>query len=153
MAVTQVPVAPAHSCHSGHCIRNQRYSTRRIFCDLFYFRPQNILWLEVPLPHTEYSVTWSSTVPFPHNECAVTLSTAVLIPHMEYSLPGEAGVDYWLEPTTWFRLVGKELCVHIIGPIMMPKSIGYKLFTIFFICMCERQDDQNRYSRFPEMRF
>ena len=88
--------------------------------------------LDIPLPHTEYSVTWSSTVPLPHNECAVTLSTAVLIPHTEYSLPGETGVDYWLEPTTWFRIMGKELCFHKIGPIMMPKRIGYKIFTIFF---------------------
>ena len=28
-------------------------------------------------------------------------------------------------------------CFHKIGPIMMPKSIGYKNFTIFMICMCE----------------
>ena len=98
---------------------------------------QNILWLDFPLPHTEYSVTLSSTVPLPHNECAMTLSTAVLIPHTEYSLPGETGVDYWLEPTTWFRMVGKELCFHKTGPIRMPKSIGYKNFTIFLIHMCE----------------
>ena len=34
-------------------------------------------------------------------------------------------------------MVGKELCFHKIDPIMMPKSIGYKIFTIFLICMCE----------------
>ena len=58
------------------------------------FHTQNILWHEVPLPHTEYSVTWSSTVPLPHNQCAVTLSTAVLIPHTEYSFTG--GDGRWL---------------------------------------------------------
>ena len=35
------------------------------------FHIQTIMWLEVPLPHTDYYVTWSS---------------AVLLPHMEYSL-------------------------------------------------------------------
>ena len=142
MVLTQGPVAPALSCHSGHLHKKPEI-----------FHTQNILWLEVPLPHTEYSVTWSSTVPLPHNECAVTWSTVVLIPHTAYSLPGETGVDYGLEPTTWFRMVGKELCFHKIGPIMMPKSIGYKIFTIFLICVCERQDDQNRYSRFHEIHF
>ena len=34
------------------------------------FHIQTIMWLEVPLPHTHYYVTWSS---------------AVLLPHMEYS--------------------------------------------------------------------
>ena len=49
--------------------------------------------------------------------------------------------------------MGKELCIYKIGPIMMPKVIGYKIFTIFFICMCTRHDDQNRYNRSHEIYF
>ena len=33
------------------------------------------------------------------------------------------------------------------------KMYRLKSFTIFLICMCERQDDQNGYSRSHEMRF
>ena len=29
---------------------------------------QNIMWLEVPLPHTDYYLSWSSSVPLPHME-------------------------------------------------------------------------------------
>ena len=47
-----------------------------------------------------------------------------------------------LELTTWLRIMGKELCFHKTGPIMMPKSTGYKIFTVFLICMCKRQDDK-----------
>ena len=39
MALAQWPVAPAHSCHSGHCIKNQRYSTRaQIFFSVHFYR-------------------------------------------------------------------------------------------------------------------
>ena len=60
--------------------------------------------------------------------------------------------------TDWSSQLGSEkkeqnFCFHKIGPIMMPKSIGYKILTIFLICMCDRQDDQNRYSRSHEMCF
>ena len=35
--------------------------------------------------------------------------------------------------------MGKEFCFHNIGPIMMPKSIGYKIFTIFlFACVRDK---------------
>ena len=45
------------------------------------------------------------------------------------------GDRHWLsEPTTCFRIIGKEICFHKIGPITMPKRIGYKISTIFFIC-------------------
>ena len=57
------------------------------------------------------------------------------------------GNRHWLsEPTTCFRIIGKEICFLKIGLIMMPKSIGYKISTIFFVCTCRRQDDQNWYS-------
>ena len=33
---------------------------------------------------------------------------------------------HWLlEPTCCFRIMGKEICFHNIGLIMMPKRIGY----------------------------
>ena len=35
----------------------------------------------------------------------------------------------------WFRIVGKEICFHKIGPIKMSKIIGYNISTIFLICM------------------
>ena len=45
---------------------------------------------------------------------------------------GLGGDRHWLsEPTTCFRIIGQELCFHKIGPIMMPKRIGYKISTIF----------------------
>ena len=47
--------------------------------------------------------------------------------------------------------MGKELCFHKIGPIMMPKCIGYKIFTIFLICMCERHF-RNRRVRYTSRR-
>ena len=35
------------------------------------------------------------------------------------------GDRHWLsEPTTCFRITGKEICFHKIGPIMMPKRQG-----------------------------
>ena len=35
--------------------------------------------------------------------------------------------------------MGKELCFHKIGPIMVPKRIGYKIFTIFlFACVRDK---------------
>ena len=51
---------------------------------------------------------------------------------------GRTGVDNWREPTTWFRIGGKELCFHKIIPIMMPKIIGYKIFVRYFWCACVR---------------
>ena len=45
MALTLGPVAPAHSCHSGHCIRNQRYSAHRIFCDLKFHSSASTQWM------------------------------------------------------------------------------------------------------------
>ena len=59
---------------------------------------------------------------------------------------GLGGDRHWLsEPTTCFRIIGKELCFHKTGPIMMPKRIGCKISTIF-ICTYRRQDDQNCHS-------
>ena len=40
------------------------------------FRIQTIMWLEVPLPHTDYYVTWSSGVPLPHMEYSLAWSSA-----------------------------------------------------------------------------
>ena len=37
------------------------------------------------------------------------------------------------EPITCFRIMGKEICFHKIGPIMMPKRIGYKIFLPYFL--------------------
>ena len=37
--------------------------------------------------------------------------------------------------------MGKEICFHKIGPITMPKRIGYTISMICFICTCRRQDD------------
>ena len=52
------------------------------------------------------------------------------------------GDRHWLsEPTTCFRIIGKEICFHKFGPLMMPKRIGYKISTIFlflFACVGER---------------
>ena len=63
------------------------------------------------------------------------------------------GRQHWLsEPTTCFRIMRKEICFHKIS-LMMPKRIGYKISTIFFICTCRRQDDQNWYSWSREVRF
>ena len=46
---------------------------------------------------------------------------------------GLRGDRHWLsEPKTSFRIIGKEICFHKIGLIMMPKIIGYKISTIFF---------------------
>ena len=59
---------------------------------------------------------------------------------------GLGGDRHWLsEPTTCLRIIGKELCFHKTGPIMMPKRIGCKISTIF-ICTYRRQDDQNCHS-------
>ena len=64
------------------------------------------------------------------------------------------GGRHWLsEPIACFRIMGKEICFHKIGPIMMPKWIGYKISMIFFICKCRWQDDQNWYSWSHEMCF
>ena len=40
------------------------------------FHIQTIMWLEVPLPHTDYYVTWSSAVPLPHTEYSLAWSSA-----------------------------------------------------------------------------
>ena len=40
------------------------------------FHIQTIIWLEVPLPHTDYYVTWSSAVPLPHIEYSLAWSSA-----------------------------------------------------------------------------
>ena len=40
------------------------------------FHIQTIMWLEVPLPHTDYYVTWSSAVLLPHIEYSLTWSSA-----------------------------------------------------------------------------
>ena len=49
---------------------------------------------------------------------------------------------HWLsEPTTWFRILEKEICFHKIhvGPIMLPKRIRYKISTIFlFACVRDK---------------
>ena len=34
------------------------------------------MWLEVPLPHTDYTVTWSSAFPLPHMEYSLACSSA-----------------------------------------------------------------------------
>ena len=31
------------------------------------------------------------------------------------------------EPTTCFRMIGKEICVQKVGPVKMQKGIGYKI--------------------------
>ena len=40
------------------------------------FHIQIIMWLEVPLPHTDYYVTWSSAFPLPHMEYSLAWSSA-----------------------------------------------------------------------------
>ena len=40
------------------------------------FHIQTFLWLEVPLPHIEYYVTWSSAVPLPHMDYSLGWSSA-----------------------------------------------------------------------------
>ena len=40
------------------------------------FHIQTNMWLEVPLPHTDYYVTWSSAVPLPHMEYSLAWSSA-----------------------------------------------------------------------------
>ena len=40
------------------------------------FYIETIMWLEVPLPHTDYYVTWSSAVPLPHMEYSLAWSSA-----------------------------------------------------------------------------
>ena len=52
-----------------------------------------------------------------------------------------------------FRNNGKKVRFHKIGLIMMPKRIGYKIYTMFLIYTCKRQDDQNWYSISHEMHF
>ena len=45
---------------------------------------------------------------------------------------GGRGDRQWLsEPTTCFRIIGKEISFHKTGPIMMPKRIGNTISTIF----------------------
>ena len=39
------------------------------------FHIQTIMWLEVPLPHIDYYVTWSSAVPLPHMEYSLAWSS------------------------------------------------------------------------------
>ena len=46
-----------------------------------------------------------------------------------------------LEPTTLFRIMGKESCFHKIGPIMMAKK--YRVHDFYD---CVREDDQRKYS-------
>ena len=43
-----------------------------------------------------------------------------------------------LEPTTWFRIMGKEISFHKIGLIMISKRIDYMISTIFFFRMGKR---------------
>ena len=52
-----------------------------------------------------------------------------------------------------FRNNGKKVRFHKIGLIMMPKRIGYTIYTMFLIYTCKRQDDQNWYSISHEMHF
>ena len=52
-----------------------------------------------------------------------------------------------------FRNNGKKVRFHKIGLIMMPKRKGYKIYTMFLIYTCKRQDDQNWYSISHEMHF
>ena len=64
------------------------------------------------------------------------------------------GDGHWMpEPTTCFEIIGKKVRFHIIGLIMMPKRIGYKIYMMFLIYTCKRQDDQNWYSISHEMHF
>ena len=58
----------------------------------------------------------------------------------------ETGIGYQNPCTTWFRRMGKEIDVHKIGPIIMPKRKGYKISKIFLICMSKRLNAQNWYS-------
>ena len=39
------------------------------------FHIQTIMWLEVPLPHTDYYVTWTTAVPLPHIEYSLAWSS------------------------------------------------------------------------------
>ena len=36
--------------------------------------------------------------------------------------------------------MGKEICFHIIGPIMMQKRKGHKISTIFFACVGDKMN-------------
>ena len=67
-------------------------------------------------------------------------------------LNGLGGDEHWLsETTTLLRIMGKEICFHIIDPKLKPKRIGYKISMILSTCMCKRQDAQNWYSWPHEM--
>ena len=61
--------------------------------------------------------------------------------HLQILRPSPGWGDrHWLsEPTTGFRIMGKEICFHRIGPIMILKRICYTISTIFFICVYRRQ--------------
>ena len=52
-----------------------------------------------------------------------------------------------------FRNNRKKVRFHKIGLIMIPKRIGYKIYTMFLIYSCKRQDDQNWYTISHEMQF
>ena len=67
------------------------------------FHIQTIMWLEIPLPHTDYYVTWSSAVPLPHMDYSLAWSSVVSLPHKEYTMSRSSAVllsqtdNLWLE--------------------------------------------------------
>ena len=65
------------------------------------------------------------------------------------------GDGHWLpEPTTCFEIMGEKVRFHKIGLIMMPKRIGYKIYTMFLIYTCKRQDEKLvHYNLSQEMHF
>ena len=57
---------------------------------------------------------------------------------------GLGGDRHWLsEPTICFRIMGKEICFHKIGPIMMPKKTRLHDFydVFFFACVGDKMTD------------
>ena len=57
---------------------------------------------------------------------------------------GLRGDGHWLsEPTTCFRIIGKEICVSQNRSDNDAKKNRLQDFYNIFICMCRRQYDQN----------